>query len=146
MVLPEPYFSLSDSRDTISRVVRLGSFQNLYLSFAIVEITHGVTANRDDNNNQTKSTNVRLQKLSIIFGKAEGPYYFFFHTVVMTQGNSSQKYIVFSTWDLKGGELNSIIHQCFFTSGALYLLVWDIRDGSEGVEKLRPWLLNIQVN
>ena len=32
------------------RVVRLGSFQNLYLSF-IVEITHGVTANRDDNNN-----------------------------------------------------------------------------------------------
>ena len=30
------------------RVVRLGSFQNLYLSFAIVEIIHGVTANRDD--------------------------------------------------------------------------------------------------
>ena len=30
------------------QVVRLGSFQNLYLSFAIVEITHGVTANRDD--------------------------------------------------------------------------------------------------
>ena len=30
------------------RVVRLGSFQNLYLSFAIVEITHGVIANRDD--------------------------------------------------------------------------------------------------
>ena len=29
-------------------IVRLGSFQNLYLSFAIVEITHGVTANRDD--------------------------------------------------------------------------------------------------
>ena len=28
--------------------MRLGSFQNLYLSFAIVEITHGVTANRDD--------------------------------------------------------------------------------------------------
>ena len=45
MVLPEPYFSLA----TVEiRVVRLGSFQNLYLSFAIVEITHGVTANRDD--------------------------------------------------------------------------------------------------
>ena len=28
--------------------MRLGSFQNLYLSFAIVEITHGVTVNRDD--------------------------------------------------------------------------------------------------
>ena len=45
MVLPEPYFSLSDSRDT-SCAIRF--FQNLYLSFAIVEITHGVTANRDD--------------------------------------------------------------------------------------------------
>ena len=42
MVLPEPYFSVE------IQVVRLGSFQNLYLSFAIVEITHGVTANRDD--------------------------------------------------------------------------------------------------
>ena len=28
--------------------MRLGSFQNLYLSFAIVEITHGVTANREN--------------------------------------------------------------------------------------------------
>ena len=42
MVLPEPYSHLA----TVEiRVVRLGSFQNLYLSFAIVEITHGVTAN-----------------------------------------------------------------------------------------------------
>ncbi|XP_022111025.1 leucine-rich repeat serine/threonine-protein kinase 1-like isoform X2 [Acanthaster planci] len=50
----------------------------------------------------------------------------------------------FSTWDLKGGELNSMIHQSFLTPRALYLLVWDLRDGSKGVEKLRPWLLNIQ--
>ena len=46
----EPNRTTRDSRDTTVeiRVVRLGSFQNLYLSFAIVEITHGVTANRDD--------------------------------------------------------------------------------------------------
>ena len=46
MVYPEPYFSLSGQ--SRYELVRLGSFQNLYLSFAIVEITHGVTANRDD--------------------------------------------------------------------------------------------------
>ena len=47
-----PWFSLNHISHLATveiRVVRLGSFQNLYLSFAIVEITHGVTANRDDN-------------------------------------------------------------------------------------------------
>ena len=47
-----PWFSLNHISHLAIveiRVVRLGSFQNLYLSFAIVEITHGVTANRDDN-------------------------------------------------------------------------------------------------
>ena len=53
MVQGEPwglhgFFSSREATVEI-RVVRLGSFQNLYLSFAIVEITHGVTANRDDN-------------------------------------------------------------------------------------------------
>ena len=43
------------------RVVRLGSFQNLYLSFAIVEITHGVTANRDD-------TDFHRAKPQILYG------------------------------------------------------------------------------
>ena len=46
-----PWFSLNHISHLATveiRVVRLGYFQNLYLSFAIVEITHGVTANRDD--------------------------------------------------------------------------------------------------
>ena len=46
-----PWFSLNHISHLATveiRVVRLGSFQNLYLSFAIVEITHGVTANRYD--------------------------------------------------------------------------------------------------
>ncbi len=55
-----------------------------------------------------------------------------------------QKEIVFSTWDLKGGEMNCIIHQCFLTPRALYLLVWDVTDDLKGVEKLCPWLLSIQ--
>ena len=54
-----PWFSLNHISHLATveiRVVRLGSFQNLYLSFAIVEITHGVTANRDDN--KTMATEV----------------------------------------------------------------------------------------
>ena len=49
--MKSPWFSLNHISHLATveiRVVRLGSFQNLYLSFAIVEITHGVTANRDD--------------------------------------------------------------------------------------------------
>ena len=48
--MKSPWFSLNHISHLATvriRVVRLGSFQNLYLSFAIVEITHGVTANRD---------------------------------------------------------------------------------------------------
>ena len=52
-IVKSPWFSLNHISHLATveihvRVVRLGSFQNLYLSFAIVEITHGVTANRDD--------------------------------------------------------------------------------------------------
>ncbi|XP_038074854.1 leucine-rich repeat serine/threonine-protein kinase 1-like [Patiria miniata] len=51
----------------------------------------------------------------------------------------------FSMWDLKGGELDTIIHQSFLTPRTLYLLVWDLRDGLRGFnQKLKPWLLNIQ--
>ena len=49
--MKSPWFSLNHISHLATveiRVVRLGYFQNLYLSFAIVEITHGVTANRDD--------------------------------------------------------------------------------------------------
>ena len=49
--MKSPWFSLNHISHLATveiRVVRLGSFQNLYISFAIVEITHGVTANRDD--------------------------------------------------------------------------------------------------
>ena len=55
-----PWFSLNHISHLATveiRVVRLGSFQNLYLSFAIVEITHGVTANRDDNGFPKSKTN-----------------------------------------------------------------------------------------
>ncbi|XP_033111272.1 leucine-rich repeat serine/threonine-protein kinase 1-like [Anneissia japonica] len=52
--------------------------------------------------------------------------------------------IVITYWDLSGAEKFDTINQCFLTPHALYLAVWDMTEGIEGIEKLRPHLLNIQ--
>ena len=74
--MKSPWFSLNHISHLATveiRVVRLGSFQNLYLSFAIVEITHGVTANRDYNyflvNNTMKLSQVGLYTYLLILMK-----------------------------------------------------------------------------
>ena len=36
-------------------------------------------------------------------------------------------------------------HQCFLTNRSLFLLVWNIEDGEEGLLSLRFWLENIEV-
>ena len=36
-------------------------------------------------------------------------------------------------------------HQCFLSTRSLYLLIWNIMEGSDGVDQLAPWLHNIQV-
>ena len=61
------------------------------------------------------------------------------------QVSSPQQEIVFSTWDLAGQHVYYATHQCFLTSNTLYLVVWNIEHGQEGIERLAPWLLNIQV-
>ena len=38
------------------------------------------------------------------------------------------------------------IHQLFFHSRTLYLLVWNMLDGDDGVYSLLPWLLGIHVS
>ena len=53
--------------------------------------------------------------------------------------------IVFSVWDLAGQQIYYATHQCFLTGKALYLVVYNVTHGSEGVDNLIPWLLNIQV-
>lgn len=35
-------------------------------------------------------------------------------------------------------------HQCFLTRRSLYLLVWSVMDGKEGLRSLKPWLENIE--
>ena len=53
--------------------------------------------------------------------------------------------ITFSTWDLAGQSVYYAAHQMFLSPNTLYLAVWNVTHGEEGVESLRRWLLNIQV-
>ena len=35
-------------------------------------------------------------------------------------------------------------HQCFLTKRSLYLLLWNVIDGEKGLQRLKPWLENIE--
>eukprot|EP00117_Sycon_ciliatum_P004998 scpid2454/ scgid4326/ Leucine-rich repeat serine/threonine-protein kinase 2 len=48
-----------------------------------------------------------------------------------------------SCWDFAGQEEYYSTHQCFLSSRSLYLAVYNMMD-ERAIEKLRPWLLNIQ--
>ena len=54
-----------------------------------------------------------------------------------------KKQFIFNIWDFGGQEVYYATHQCFMTRRSIYLLLWNIMDGEEGVEGLRPWLDNI---
>ena len=49
----------------------------------------------------------------------------------------------FSIWDFGGQEEYYATHQCFLTERSLYLLVWNITHGEEGIRELKPWLDSI---
>lgn len=48
------------------------------------------------------------------------------------------------TLDISIQEEYYATHQCFLTKRSLYLLVWNVQDGEEGVKALKPWLENIE--
>lgn len=48
-----------------------------------------------------------------------------------------------NTWDLKGREDMYQAFQCFMTSRTLYLAVYDVTNGGQEFEALRPWLQTI---
>ena len=52
--------------------------------------------------------------------------------------------VTFMTWDFGGQEEYYATHQCFLTKRSLYILVWNVQDGEEGLLSLRPWLENIE--
>ncbi|XP_066912686.1 leucine-rich repeat serine/threonine-protein kinase 1-like isoform X2 [Clytia hemisphaerica] len=52
--------------------------------------------------------------------------------------------IKFSTWDFAGQTEYYATHQCFLSKRALYLVMWRLTDGLDGIDSMQQWLLNIQ--
>ncbi|XP_068716726.1 leucine-rich repeat serine/threonine-protein kinase 2-like isoform X1 [Montipora capricornis] len=46
----------------------------------------------------------------------------------------------FQVWDFGGQEDFYATHQCFLSTLALYLLVWNLEEGESGIEMLKSWL------
>ena len=49
----------------------------------------------------------------------------------------------FSIWDFGGQEEYYATHQCFLSHESLYLLLFNLMHGKEGVRELQPWLNNL---
>ena len=52
--------------------------------------------------------------------------------------------VYFQTLDFAGQHEYDSTHQCFFSRRAVYIGVFDVTRGYEGVASLRPWLMSIQ--
>ena len=64
---------------------------------------------------------------------------------LVIKGRAFHRDFTFKVWDFGGQEDYYATHQCFLSSMALYLLVWRLIDGGEGVNNLTSWLDNIAV-
>ena len=51
----------------------------------------------------------------------------------------------FQIWDFGGQIEYYATHQCFLSQRSLYVVVWRVTDGEEGIEELKMWLDNIAV-
>ena len=49
----------------------------------------------------------------------------------------------FSVWNFAGQEEYYATHQVFLSKRSLYLAVWNVMDGKDGIAELKPWLNNI---
>ncbi|KAM8894430.1 leucine-rich repeat serine/threonine-protein kinase 1 [Spinachia spinachia] len=59
-------------------------------------------------------------------------------------GKNSKDSVAFNVWDIGGQASMSTVNQCFFTDKALYVVIWNLILGEEGVANLQTWLLNIE--
>ena len=57
----------------------------------------------------------------------------------------NRKLFIFNIWDFAGQEEYYATHQCFLSKRSLYLLVWNIMEGEEGIADLKPWMSNISL-
>ena len=49
----------------------------------------------------------------------------------------------FSVWDFAGQQEYYATHQVFLSKRSLYLAVWNVKEGRQGISELKPWLNNI---
>ena len=58
-------------------------------------------------------------------------------------GGFSRRKYQFSIWDFGGQEEYYATHQCFLSERSMYLLLWNVKHGEDGIKELKPWLDNI---
>jgi GTPase SAR1 family protein len=58
---------------------------------------------------------------------------------------SAPKPVHFLMWDFAGEDVYQTAHQYFYSRRSLYLALFRLTDGVQGVEELKPWLRNVQV-
>ncbi|KAH3873787.1 hypothetical protein DPMN_037027, partial [Dreissena polymorpha] len=58
------------------------------------------------------------------------------------EGNQGK--VVFRTWDFAGQKEYYATHQYFLSPRSLYLVLWNLKQGEQGIEDLKQWLVNIQ--
>ncbi|XP_064627387.1 leucine-rich repeat serine/threonine-protein kinase 1-like [Lineus longissimus] len=61
----------------------------------------------------------------------------------LTMTKNKQK-VIFKTWDFGGKREYYATHQYFLSKRALYLVVWNMEHGDNGIKGLHQWLVNIQ--
>ena len=57
----------------------------------------------------------------------------------------NRKYLYFNIWDFSGQEEYHAVYHCFMSQRSLYLLVWNITEGDNGVADLKLWLSDISL-
>ncbi|XP_057705282.1 leucine-rich repeat serine/threonine-protein kinase 1 isoform X2 [Corythoichthys intestinalis] len=66
-------------------------------------------------------------------------------TLETDAGEKDQSSLALDVWDVGGPSgASAAAAQCFYTDGALYVLVWNLTLGEEAAAGLRAWLLNIE--
>uniref|UniRef100_A0A1X7UGT6 non-specific serine/threonine protein kinase n=1 Tax=Amphimedon queenslandica TaxID=400682 RepID=A0A1X7UGT6_AMPQE len=55
-------------------------------------------------------------------------------------GGLGRRKYQFSIWDFGGVEKYYATHQCFLSERSMYLLLWNVQHGEEGIQELKPWL------
>ena len=58
-------------------------------------------------------------------------------------GGIGKRRFQFSIWDFGGQEEYYATHQCFLSERSMYLLLFNLKHGEQGVDELKPWLDNI---